>query len=356
MCKTTLVDILEVSHQFDIGSQYVSNEKLAELAFVVLQRSAQEVNTIDYDDMLWLPSMLGLEYPKYDNVLVDEIQDLNEAQRRIVMGMANRGARTFVVGDDRQAIYLWRGARFQMFDVFVRDLQAEVLSLPTSFRCARQIVSRSKEFVKDFEHAEGAEEGVVLEIQESDMDPKPGDFILSRTNAALVKVCVTLMGKDIPVAILGKSYGMELLELIKNSAANSGAYSIETLQLYLKQLLQREQSRLSANQSDVFAAICDKIDTLRAFCYFFDDLEVVEDRIRRLFSDVLPEKAVTCSTIHRAKGLERNRVWFLTYTFSKKTEKTAEQEQEEANLKYVAMTRARSELYLVEADEAPYVD
>jgi superfamily I DNA/RNA helicase len=352
MCKTTPAEILEVCRQYDIGSQYVVDEKLAELAAVVLQRSMQESDTIDYDDMLWFPSVMGMGFPKYDHVLVDEVQDLNEAQRRIVLGMAERGARTFIVGDDRQAIYIWRGARFNMFDTLVQDLRAEVLSLPTSFRCARQIVERSKEFVPDFEHAAAAEEGTVLEIQEWEMDPKPGDFILSRTNVALVQRCVALMSKDVPVAILGKSYGGELLELIKRS----GAHCIEALQLYLRDLLRQEQRRLSASQPHVFAAVSDKIATLSAFCYFFDDLKVVEDRIHRLFSDVLPENVVTCSTIHRAKGLERDRVWLLIYTFNSKREKTVEEEQEELNLKYVGMTRARSELYLVDADDAPHVD
>jgi ATP-dependent exoDNAse (exonuclease V) beta subunit len=44
------------------------------------------------------------------------------------------------------------------------------------------------------------------------------------------------------------------------------------------------------------------------------------------------------------------------YTFNSKREKTEEEEQEELNLKYVGMTRARSELYLVDANDPPYVD
>jgi superfamily I DNA/RNA helicase len=74
--------------------------------------------------------------------------------------------------------------------------------------------------------------------------------------------------------------------------------------------------------------------------------------IERLFSDQKPENAVILSSTHKAKGLERDRVWLLqdTYLRSRRNRLGVWEgpSQEEKNLFYVAVTRAKSELVLVE--------
>jgi superfamily I DNA/RNA helicase len=71
----------------------------------------------------------------------------------------------------------------------------------------------------------------------------------------------------------------------------------------------------------------------------------VTAKIQALFSDTDETRRVTLSTTHKAKGLERDRAWVLADTY-RPTRGT-----EEANLWYVAVTRAKTTLFLVRGEE-----
>src|SRR5207248_1736975 len=78
----------------------------------------RRANAMDFDDLLLLPLTLFAEHPerlaywqrRFDHVLVDEFQDTNAAQYRLVKQLATEHRNLCVVGDDDQAIYGWRGA------------------------------------------------------------------------------------------------------------------------------------------------------------------------------------------------------------------------------------------------------
>jgi superfamily I DNA/RNA helicase len=73
-----------------------------------------------------------------------------------------------------------------------------------------------------------------------------------------------------------------------------------------------------------------------------NSVQDVIGRIESMFSDTSNESRIMLSTTHKAKGLERDRVWMLTATYRKRPG------VEEDNLAYVAITRARKVLVLVE--------
>ena len=77
----------------------------------------------------------------------------------------------------------------------------------------------------------------------------------------------------------------------------------------------------------------------------------VIQKIERLFADGNEKSRITLSTTHKAKGMERDRVWLLRGTYFLKTAKTEQQKLEETNLFYWsrAVTRARETLCLVES-------
>ena len=78
-------------------------------------------NSVDFDDLLILPIKLFKQYPdilkyyqdKYKYVLIDEYQDTNEAQYMFSKMLCNNHKNIFVVGDNDQAIYAFRGANFR---------------------------------------------------------------------------------------------------------------------------------------------------------------------------------------------------------------------------------------------------
>ena len=78
-------------------------------------------NSVDFDDLLILPIKLFRMYPdvlkyyqdKYKYVLIDEYQDTNEAQYIFTKMLCNNHKNIFVVGDNDQAIYAFRGANYK---------------------------------------------------------------------------------------------------------------------------------------------------------------------------------------------------------------------------------------------------
>lgn len=82
---------------------------LAGLAVDILKRGIEDTSTIDFDDMLYLPYVLDLRPVAFDLVLVDEAQDLNLLQHSLVSKLVTKSGKVVIVGDDRQAIYQWRG-------------------------------------------------------------------------------------------------------------------------------------------------------------------------------------------------------------------------------------------------------
>jgi superfamily I DNA/RNA helicase len=94
---------------------------------------------IDFTDMIFLPVANNWIRPQYDMVVVDEAQDMNTCQLAIAQGLARN--RVVVVGDDRQAIYGFRGADSGSLDRLKDELKATELGLTTTYRCGRGIVA-----------------------------------------------------------------------------------------------------------------------------------------------------------------------------------------------------------------------
>jgi len=83
------------------------------------------------------------------HLLVDEYQDINPAQEEVIQNFRRLGASLFVVGDDDQAIYAWRGADVTMIRSFEqRYAGSGVHVLPMNFRSTKPIVAVSNEFAE----------------------------------------------------------------------------------------------------------------------------------------------------------------------------------------------------------------
>ena len=112
---------------------------------------------VDFDDLLLLAYRLFEEHPKvgrfyrrqYRYICVDEAQDLNEAQYRVLCALcADEHRNIMLVGDPRQAIYTWNGADPKYLDLFVRDFGAETRELTDNFRNSRTVV-RAAQVLED---------------------------------------------------------------------------------------------------------------------------------------------------------------------------------------------------------------
>jgi DNA helicase-2/ATP-dependent DNA helicase PcrA len=124
-------------------------EKVAAEIYAALGPALRQANAMDFDDLLLHPLTLFQEHPerlaywqrRFDHVLVDEFQDTNAAQYRLVKLLAAQHENLCVVGDDDQAIYGWRGADVRHMLSFQQDFPGTTLvKLEQNYRSTQVIL------------------------------------------------------------------------------------------------------------------------------------------------------------------------------------------------------------------------
>ncbi len=124
-------------------------ERVAAEIYAALGPALRQANAMDFDDLLLFPLTLFAERPerlaywqrRFDHVLVDEFQDTNAAQYRLVKRLAAEHRNLCVVGDDDQAIYGWRGADVRHMLSFQQDFPgATLIKLEQNYRSTQVIL------------------------------------------------------------------------------------------------------------------------------------------------------------------------------------------------------------------------
>jgi DNA helicase II / ATP-dependent DNA helicase PcrA len=344
LCKGFLVDtparIGDLIDKFGIEIFEYSREKFIEIVIRTLGYCKAKKNIIDFDDMIWFPFVYRLNVGKFDVVFVDEAQDLNQAQIAMVLSACKMGGRIIAVGDPAQSIYQFRGADSEAIPNFITKLGAKTLPLSVTYRCPKKVVDLAQEVVSDIIACDGAKDGIVEEVATDQLLKlvKPGDFVLSRTNAPLIKYCLKLLRAGVPANIQGRDIGSNLIYFIKKSKSKTINEFID----YVNKWREIEVKRLLSEKKDSMVAI-DKSECLLNLCEGTLTIKDLKETIEKLFNDVDDAAKVIFSTVHKAKGLERDRVFVLknTFRYGKGVE------GEEANLWYVAITRSKNYLFLV---------
>jgi DNA helicase-2/ATP-dependent DNA helicase PcrA len=200
------------------GAATSDKEHLAASAFKRYQRTLKNQAAFDFDDLLVCAEQLLNENEKvrleeasrYDHVLVDEYQDTNGSQYRIIRALAIDHRNLCVVGDDDQSIYGWRGAEVKHILNFKNDwIEAKVVRLEDNYRSTDAILQmanrlivfnthrhgkvlraarpnglqpRILQFAGEVEEAKGVVEEIATRLK-NDPSTQAGDFaILFRTN------------------------------------------------------------------------------------------------------------------------------------------------------------------------------
>jgi DNA helicase-2/ATP-dependent DNA helicase PcrA len=294
---------------------------------------------IDFDDMVWLPVVLNLRQHQFDRVFIDETQDLTACQIELALRAVVVNGRICAVGDEKQALYSFRGADERAVSNIIARLNATVLPLSVCYRCCKAVIREAQTVVPEIEAAPDAEEGEVKSASFEEMcrDARPGDFVLSRTNAPLISLCMAFLKEGRRAAIRGRDIGAQLAAFVKKSKARD----VESLRTYVEEWSKKECARLAAKRRDT-RAVEDKAECILALSEGARSVADVVNRIEELFADRADASRITLSTTHKAKGLERDRVWLLRSTYMRRPE------PEETFCYYVGVTRARKTLVLVE--------
>jgi ATP-dependent DNA helicase Rep len=136
-------------------------EVVAATVYADYQRNLKAYNAFDFDDLIGLPVALfdsdeealtgWRERIRY--LLVDEYQDTNMAQYRLMHTLVGDGARFTVVGDDDQSIYAWRGARPENLQQLAEDFPSlEVVKLEQNYRSSRRILGAANKLIANNPH------------------------------------------------------------------------------------------------------------------------------------------------------------------------------------------------------------
>ena len=125
--------------------------------FITYVQRCQQANAMDFDDLLTLTFKLFQEHEdirkkyadRFDFLLVDEYQDTNHAQMRIVMQLCKEKERVCAVGDDSQSIYSFRGANIDNILSFQKHFKgAKLFKLEQNYRSTQSIVEAANSLIK----------------------------------------------------------------------------------------------------------------------------------------------------------------------------------------------------------------
>lgn len=323
-----------------------------DLVFAAVQLAvevcAEQTNVIDYDDMCWLPIIHDLKSPKYDFVFVDEAQDTNKNQIQLALRAVKKTGRIVAVGDRNQSLYGFRGADVDAIPNLIDSLDADTLPLSITYRNPESVVELvNNEFPHiPLEAADFAKPGTIMTITESEATRmyKEGDMVLCRCNAPLVGPAFELIRNGTKAVIRGRDIGKNLVNLInKFSAADVG----ELMKLMEKYCQKEVKKLLDAEKNQQAQSLKDKVDTVIALADGCDAIYEIEAKIKTIFSD--HSEGVVFSSVHKAKGLEAERVFILEPGLMPHPMAKRDWEMtQEINIKYVAYTRSLDTLVFVE--------
>jgi len=142
------------------GKQRFADEDtlaLAERIQARYQSALRACNAVDFDDLILLPLRLFAEHPevltqcraRFRHVMVDEYQDTNAAQFRLVHALTREHRNLCVVGDDDQSIYGWRGAEIaNLLDMERHYPEVKVIKLEQNYRSTDTILKAANAVIK----------------------------------------------------------------------------------------------------------------------------------------------------------------------------------------------------------------
>lgn len=387
LCKGSFEDFREMLLHFNIFNEIQAQSELFDLEVeqyflcnqVILEignRLAQTDKEIDFSDMLYLPFVQGL-FPitKHDVLFIDECQDLSKSQLAVALKYVKKTGRILSVGDPYQSIYGFTGADIYSFDNIAKIPNMVSLQLTKCFRCPDKIIELAQNFRADI-HAFKPKSGTIsrLEFSQVSQSVSPHDLVISRTKTPLQKLLFQLVEKGIPVEVHEdeiKEFINDLKMLFNHQELTTKNQYGQSLDFWDKVIdrniyfLEKKVSRIGNPDEREYqfnlesSLIHSKVEFIQSQLSIHTDCQAIADLLKKIETLISgTDDAVKLSTIHRAKGLENEVIYILEYDrlpLTRDGQKDWEIKQE-LNLKYVALTRSKNVLYLVNSERRPNKD
>lgn len=362
MCQLTLIEpdndkFVEELGKYDIKEYPDSAERIKWALDYGSSKEGLLKYGMSFEDMLWLPIKYNLNpSAKYKNIMVDECQDLSNALIELIFKYLENSGRIVAVGDKYQAIFGFAFANPESYDNLRKTLNARELPLSICYRCPQQHIVLAQKIVPEIEGKPNNPSGFVkyFEYDEALEELKEFDFVICRRNAPLITLAFNLIKINKNVTISGRS---EITTQIHSSVkAILGKKKFDKFPEILRQWHDNELSKL-LKKTDPELQIANLQDKVDCMTIIYD--KAIDNKVKNLtgfkkFCDNLfPDKnrAVKLMSVHKCKGLENDRVFILDYKHIKLPLKQPWQQSQESNLKYVAYTRSKNYLGLINLKE-----
>jgi superfamily I DNA/RNA helicase len=399
MCRINLVKAGDIAAMKKIIEHYdisATNEEIA-LANTMMIKYAYNADVIEnpfinYTDMLIFSLVLHKRFeeskpkdckksviPYYRVVFWDECQDLNAAQRTL-MSLAARDNMFVAVGDPNQAINGFAGANNDSFDRIAALPNTYQLPLSVNYRCGKNIIKQAQTIVPEIQASEDAEDGIVRAITALDVNTfeeghyeervdeetgeitnefVEGDMVLARCTAPLVSLCIKFIAQGKAAHVMGRDIVKSIESMVRRSETKTVkgfvTWAEDEKKRIVKDIMKkRDCNEVDAQRTPTYITFCDMVDCILAFSDEESSLEVILEKLDKIFAAKKEKDAITFCTCHKSKGLENHRVFILTPERLPMTWKDQLdwQYDQEVNLKYVAITRAKHELVWVNIEQA----
>ncbi len=303
---------------------------------------------IDFDDMLLHPVYHQYSFIGYDNIIVDEAQDLNSLQHIMLSKMRESDtSRIIAVGDTHQAIYGFRGADSSSMGNLKKLFNMKELPLNVSYRCSKVVRDMAQEYVPHFESLPDAPEGTcdtIFDLPDPNEVP-PDAMVLCRLNAPLFRYGMTFLNKGVRVQ-LWTNLDNQLKSRIKSFKATQTKQWLSQLGAWY------QKEREDAENEEKFHRVQSLKDIYETLTALAEGTSTVKQIERNLSNLTDSNSGPILSTVHKAKGHEAETV--LIVEFNRMPSRFAKKKwmmNQEHNLIYVALTRAKRDLILHMQDD-----
>ena len=324
-------------------------------------KAFEKDNIIDFTDMLYMTlkkiqdGSWNIPYwLLFTNIYYDEFQDASLLHQKLIRYFKRSNGRFILIYDKNQAIYGFAGADCRATNNVDKVFcPIEHFQLPINYRCGSDILKYvNRQFHVGILPRPNATFGDVIRIDESQLKhrAKPNDFVIGRKNQQLISTAMDLVKSGIRIYLSDKEIVTKIVKTVKSTKQKTVGellgYCNNFLQKY-GELKESERKKFDREDIDLIVILIN---------YFQRDHQLSDTYKRDYFISYIqnminvdnPDGCVRIMSIHKSKGLEAENVFVLNEGRPfVELGRSKDMIQQERNLSYVALTRAKENLYLV---------
>lgn len=192
------------------------DDRLLSRLYEAYDAGLRACGVVDFDDLLVLTYRLFEERPEiaafyrrqYRYICVDEAQDLNEAQYRVLCALCGKQYfNIMMVGDPKQAIFVWNGASPRYMDLFVQDFGATRVELNENFRCSRAVVAAARSLDQSYSVEGQLPLAGTFEIHECPDEQREAAYVVEKIQELIKNGHPDVEGEILPeqIGVLGRN-------------------------------------------------------------------------------------------------------------------------------------------------------